>query len=144
MSKISHLPKSVPPKEIPFSLKIKGSNTKFQYTGDFVVKVPNLREMTQIGVELGRLNNGVPLELLDRSTANMHNAIAFLKVALIKGPNWFMNQANDKDEEGMEYGLDTIDVNVPMEIFRKADKCLTEWYKALDGQPKDDSEIPKV
>ena len=59
MSRVSHLPKNVPSKEIPFKFKVKGSvNVNHTYEGDFVVKVPGVREMSKIGVELARLNDG--------------------------------------------------------------------------------------
>lgn len=135
MSKVSHLPKSVPNKELPFSLKVKGSSSGHPYEGDFVVKVPGVREMGKIGIELARLNEGVPLESLDRSTATLHNAIAFLKVALIVGPKWFKNDKLDETEEGMDFGLDTDDVNVPIEIFKKAEGLVSDWHKSLRGAP---------
>ena len=142
MSRTSHLPKNVPFKELPFSLNVKGSSTGFAYTGDFVVKVPSVRETGRIGVELARLSDGVPLEALDNSTANLHNAIAFLRVCLVSAPKWFTNTAEDDGEEGMDFGLDTHDFNVPVEIFKKANKLVLEWNKALKGQPKDE-EAPR-
>jgi len=137
MSKVSHLPKNVPSKELPFKIKVKGSVSGHSYTGDFVVRVPGVRAMGQIGVELARLNDGIPLEHLDKNTARLHNSLAYLKVALIKGPKWFVNTLDDAEEEGMDYGLDTDDINVPIEIFRKADKMVQDWYESLNGQPKD-------
>lgn len=124
MSRVSHLPKNIPNKEIPFKIKVKGSVSRHAYTGDFVVKVPSVRDMGRIGVELAKLNDGIPLEMLDRSTAHLNNAIAFLRVALVKAPNWFVNSLDDEDEQGMEYGLDTDDLNVPVEIFKQAHRRL--------------------
>lgn len=136
MSKVSHLPKSIPSKELPFKIKLKGSVTNHPYEGDFMVVVPTVKEMGKIGLELARLNGGIPLDSLDTSTANLHNAIAYLKVLLKTGPAWFMNEGSDEVEEGMDYGLDTLDVNVPVTIFREADKKIKDWYKSLKGQPK--------
>lgn len=141
MSKVSHLPKSVPSKELPFKIKIKGSATGHLYEADFTVVVPGGREMGRIGLELSRLNEGIPYESLDQSTANLHNAIAFLKVLLKEAPPWFRNSSTDEAEEGMDYGLDTVDINVPITIFREADKKVKEWYKSLKGQPKSDNEV---
>lgn len=138
MSRISNLPKNVPTKELPFHFKAKGRPSGFTYEGDFVVEVPSVRDMSAIGVELAKLNGGVKFESLDVSTANLNNAIAYLKVALKKSPNWFSNSSDDPDEEGIDYGLDTIDLNIPVEIFRKAEKLVAEWYKTLRGEPKDE------
>jgi hypothetical protein len=145
MSKVSHLPKTVPSKEIPFKIKVKGAvNKDHTYEGDFVVRVPETRQMSQMGIELARLNDGVPLEMLDRNTRNINNAIAYLKVNLVKGPAWFVNNMEDSVEEGMDYGLDTLDINVPIAIFQEADKLISKWHKSLRGQPtespKDESE----
>lgn len=142
MSKVSHLPKSVPSKEIPFRIKVKGAVHKSHtYEGEFTVRVPEVRQMSQLGLELAKLNDGIPLEMLDKNTANLNNAIAYLRVNLIKGPAWFVNDKNDAEEEGMAYGLDTMDINVPIEIFRQADKAVKKWYDSLKGQP---DESPKA
>ena len=141
MSKVSHLPKSIPSKEIPFKVKLKGSATGHPYEGDFTVIVPTVREMGKIGLELARLNGGLSLDSLDSSTATLHNAVAYLKVLLKTGPAWFFNDAGNEAEEGMDYGLDTIDINVPVTIFREADKKVKDWYKSLKGQPKSDDQV---
>jgi hypothetical protein len=94
--------------------------------------------MSRIGVELARLGDGVPFELLDKNTATLNNAIAYLKVLLKDGPAWFMNSADDEKEEGMDYGLDTSDINVPVEIFRKANVQINKWHESLQGQPAGD------
>ena len=128
MSKIAGLPKSLPSKEIPFSVKIKGSFSKHTYTGDFTVKVPSVAEISRIGVELARLNDGVPLEALDISTGNLNNCIAFLKVTLKDAPEWFTDGV-----EGLDYGLNTLDVNVAPEVFKKANDLIEGWQKKVRG-----------
>lgn len=137
MSKVSHLPKNVPPKDLPLKVKIKGSTTKHPYEGDFIIEVPNTRQMSRIGIECAKLNDGVAPEALDRSTLNLNNAIAWLRVCVKQGPAWFVNDATDPDEEGMEYGLETMDVNIPIHIFRESQKLITDWYEALKGQPSE-------
>jgi hypothetical protein len=144
MSRVSHLPKSVPSKELAFKFKAKGSTTGHPYSGDFVVVVPQVRQMSRIGVELARLSDGVPFESLDKNTAALNNAIAFLKVCLKEGPAWFMNSPRDEKEEGMDYGLDTEDVNIPVEIFRQADAAVKGWYDSLKGQPDEGSKETKA
>jgi len=135
MSKVAHLPKNVPSKDIPFSIKVKGSITGFEYGGDFVVKVPTGREISRMGVELARLNMGLLNEELDPSTATFHNAIAFLKTCLSECPEWFKNAPGDK-VEGISYGLDSVDANVTIEIFKTANEKVGDWHKSLMGQPK--------
>jgi hypothetical protein len=137
MSKVSHLPKIIPSKEIPFKIKTSGAVTGHTYEGEFVVKVPSVREMSRIGLELARLNDGIPFEMLDKSTAALNNALAFLRITLTEAPKWFVNDSTDLKEEGMAYGLDTLDVNVPMEVFRVADKKVRAWHEALQGQPNE-------
>jgi hypothetical protein len=139
MSRVSHLPKSIPSKEIGFKFKAKGALTGHQYTGDFTVLVPQARQMSRLGVELARLGDGIPFELLDKNTAALNNAIAFLKVCLKEGPAWFVNTPDDEREEGMDYGLDTADVNIPIEIFRQANDLIAQWREKLQGQPAEAS-----
>ena len=136
MSKIySNLPRAIPPKEIPFTVEITGSTTGFKYTGDFTVKVPTVKDMSRIGVLIARLNCGVQFNDLDTSTANLHNAIAYLQACLVDAPKWFINNEND-DEPGIAYGLDTLDVNIPVLIFKKADALVSDWHAALKATQK--------
>lgn len=139
MSRVSHLPKSIPSKELAFKFKAKGSTTNHSYSGDFVVVVPQARQMSRIGVEIARLGDGIPFEALDKNTAALNNAIAFLRVCIKEGPAWFVNSRSDEREEGMDYGLDTDDINVPVEIFRQADALIKGWYDSLKGQPDEGS-----
>jgi hypothetical protein len=138
MSRISHLPKNIPNKEIPFKIKVKGSISKKVYEGDFIVSIPTVRDMSKIGVELSRLSDGIPFEMLDKTTAGINNAVAFLKVTLKDAPAWFINPAEDSEEEGMDYGLDTVDMNVPIEIFAEAQKATSKWYKNLRVTSEDE------
>ena len=138
MSRISNLPKNLPSKEIPFKIKVKGSVSKKVYEGDFTVSVPTVRDMSRIGVELSRLSDGIPFEMLDKTTAGINNAVAFLKVTLKDAPAWFVNSPDDADEDGMDYGLDTVDMNVPVEIFAEAQKATSKWYKNLRVTTEDE------
>ena len=139
MSKVSHLPKSVPSKLLPFKIDVKGGVTGHRYEGHFVVSVPEVRDMSRIGIELAKLNDGVPFELLDSNTRAINNAIAFLKACLREGPAWFVNATEDEGEEGIDFGLATVDANVPIEVFRAADKAIKGWNDSLKGQPADGS-----
>jgi len=137
MSTKTTLPKTIPSKELSFSIKITGSTTAHQYEGDFIVKVPSVRDMSKIGVFLAKLNCGVPFEDLDRSTASLNNAIAFLQACLIEAPKWFTNAEDSDKDPGMAYGLDTLDVNVPVDIFSKANALVQDWHNALKGAQDD-------
>jgi len=127
MSKIKGLPKTLPAREIPFSISIKGAFSEHLYEGDFVVKVGGTKEMSQMGLELAKLNRGVKFEDLDMGTAILHNSIAFLRAYLTEAPEWFTSS------EGMDYGMDTMDTNVPIEIFSKADNLVAEWKLKVRG-----------
>ena len=135
MSNNNALPSTIPSKEIPFTLQIIGSTTQHTYNGDFIVKVPSVRDMSRVGVCLARLNFGVSMSDLDTSTANLNNAIAFLQVCLVDAPKWFTNAAEAK-EPGISFGLDTLDINVPVEIFRKANELVDAWHVSLKASFK--------
>lgn len=126
MTKSTSPMKSMPSTEIPFKFTGKGKITKKSYNGDFLVKVPRVRDMSRIGIELARLNEGVPLEYLDQATANLNNAIAFLKVTVLECPDWFSSS-----DKGMDFGMETLDYNIPIELFRQADKVISDWQKQL-------------
>ena len=135
MSKVGHLPKTVPSREIPFQFKGTGSTTDDKYEGSFTVKVPGVREVSQQGVELARINGGVPQESLDYITATLNNALASLSVYLIDAPEWFT-----KD---MESGMETLDYNIPIEIFKQADQAISDWRQSLKGELKDEGKKSK-
>ena len=130
------LPKAIPSKELPFSVKLTGSTTGQSYEGDFVVKVPSVRDMSKIGIFLAKLGFGVPFEDLDTSTQILNNAVAFLQACLLEAPGWFRNAETDPKTPGMAYGLDTFDVNVPVEIFRQANTLVEGWREALKTPAK--------
>ena len=69
-----------------------------------------------------------PLEALDLSTANLNNCIAFLKVSLSDAPEWFTDNT-----EGVAYGMNTLDVNLAPEVFKKANKLIESWQKRVRG-----------
>ena len=129
MSKVGHLPKTVPSKELSFQFKGTGNTYNVDYEGHFVVKVPGVRELSRHGIELARLNAGVRQEHLDNITATLNNALAALRVFLIECPDWFKE---------MDYGLDTDDYNIPIEIFQEADRLISEWRDSLQGNAEDD------
>jgi len=133
MSKVSKLPKTLPSKNLPFTFKGVGSTTNHKYSGEFVVKVPSTRELSQIGIETAKLSGGVPADYLDTVTATLNKAIAFLSVCLVEAPNWFKNTPEDAHEEGMSFGLDTFDVNIPAEIFKQANDLVQQWHDTLKG-----------
>lgn len=137
MSNIKGLPKTIPSKEIPFDIELTGNVTKEKYSGSFVIKVPGTRERSRIGIEIAKLNGGVRFDDLDEATALLHNAVAFLRVLLIDAPDWFVKR---EDQQGMDYGLDTLDYNVAVDIFLQANHKILEWQKALRGKASDAKE----
>ena len=119
MSEITKLLKDLPPKEIPFSFKEVGSKTKIEYEGNFVIKVPSMKDQSRIGVELAKLGMGMSYNQLDEATAMLNNAIATLSVVVIEAPNWFTQE--------MEFGLNTIDINIPLKLYSKVSELLDKW-----------------
>lgn len=134
MSKVSNLPKMLPSKDLPFDCKITGSTTDHKYSGSFVVEVPTTRQWTAIGVETAKLSGGIPPDMLDSTTFSLNRAIAFLSVCLKEAPDWFVN-APEENKPGISYGLDTLDMNVPIEVWKKADSLIDGWHSALKAQP---------
>ena len=128
MSEVKGLSRTLPPKEIPFQFECTGAITSRDYKGSFTVKVPSVREMSQIGLELSRINQGIPLESLDVNTARLNNAIAFLTVTLTQAPDWFTS------EDDVDYGFGTLDVNLITTLFRQASGLVDDWHKTVRGE----------
>lgn len=134
MSNVKGLSKNIPSKELPFQIKSVGNVTQEAYEGSFVVKVPQTRDRSKIGIELAKLNGGVRFDDLDDSTALLHNAVAYLRVLLLDAPDWFVQP---EEEGGMAFGLDTLDSNVAVDVFLAANAEVIQWQKALKGQADD-------
>lgn len=135
MSKISNLPKTLPEKKIPFEYEGEGETTGHKYKGSFVVQVPQTREISQMGIELAKLCGGIPADLLDSRTGALNRAIAFLSVCLVDAPAWFVNSPDNEEEAGVSYGLDSHDLNIPIEIYKKADELVEGWHQKLRQKP---------
>jgi hypothetical protein len=127
------LPISLPSKELPFNIEVLGAFTSYKYAGSFVVKVPHVSDMGKIGIEVAKLCGGIPSEELPIETALLFNAVAFLRVLLIDAPEWF----TQKDQ--LDYGLNSVDPNVVIEVFNEAKKKVDGWY-ALLSPSKEGSE----
>ena len=132
MSKVASLPKTLPTKDLPFECKITGSATGRKYSGSFVVQVPGTRQLIAIGVETAKLSGGVPPDLLDANTYTLNRSIALLSACLVEAPEWFTNGPDDQ-KPGMSYGLDTFDLNVPIEVSKAADALIDKWHEELKG-----------
>lgn len=126
MSNYEGLPKTVPGRELPFSFKLKDKDG-ISYDGDFIVRVPSAREMGRIGVEMAKLNGGVPLDHLDAGTALLHNAVAYMRVVTIDAPKWFAES---------DCGLDLDNPQVILTVFEKAEKLISDWKAAIHGKSK--------
>lgn len=136
MSKIEGLAKQLPPLEIPFKIKSTGNVSYKNYEGDFVVHVPLVKDMSRIGIELAKLNDGVPHSDLDLGTALLHNAVAYLRVLLVESPDWFW-----KPDE-MDFGMNTLDSNVAIDVFNEADEKVKAWKDALKPKEEKADEKP--
>lgn len=128
MSRVQHLPKKLPSREIPFVFSCEGAVTGEDYSDDFTVLVPDVAMMGRVGIEFAKLNGGVASEMLDGGTYMLHNAVAWLRVCLVDPPAWFV-------EDG--YGLYILDTNVSLKLFTEANGKVQEWKNKLRGQPKD-------
>ena len=134
MGKLSNLPKTLPTKDIPFEYEGVGQLSGHKYPkSTFVVRVPSTRDLTRIGVETAKLSGGVPTDMLDGVTGSLNRAIAFLTVTLAEAPAWFINHPENTVEEGMSYGLDAYDLNIPIEIYQKADELIEGWHAKVRG-----------
>jgi hypothetical protein len=119
----NNLPFTLPPKELLFSISTKGSITGREYTGNFIIIPPRVKEMSKIGLELGMLGAGVKFEDMPFETRILHYAIAYLKVLLVQSPEWFSKE--------MEFGLNSYDPNIIIEIYNLAKEKVDNWYDAL-------------
>ncbi len=129
---MQELPSSLPPKDLPFTIDIEGSITQKKYSGNFIVTVPKVQDMGRIGVEIAHLTGGIPLHQLPQETAVLFNAVAYLKVLLIMAPDWFVKA------DQLNYGMNTLDPNIAIEVFNVAREKVDLWYNSV--RPKTDEE----
>jgi hypothetical protein len=97
------------------------------------VRVPSGRDVSRLGIELAKLNCGLSLSDLEDTIALLHNAIAYSKACLIEAPTWFTNTPENEKEPGINYGLDSPDLNVVIEVFQTASAKVNEWHTTIYG-----------
>lgn len=132
---MQQLPSSLPPKELPFTLEIEGSVTGKKYSGNFIVTVPKVQDMGRIGVEIAKLTGGIPLHQLPQETAILFNAVAYLKVLLIMAPDWFVQSGE------LDYGMNTLDPNIVIEVFNSAREKVDGWYLLIRPKAPEEEKV---
>ena len=125
----------LPVNEHEFEINLLGTTTKEKYQGKFTaVCVPTLRQRSQSAILEANLNQD--LTTLDQDIALMHKFVATLKYRLIKVPDWWVEQG---------YGLDLIDDNITLEIWKIVSNAEIEWHKKVHPEvEKKNKDIMKI
>ncbi len=119
---VKHLPKTIPDKDLDFSIDIQGNLTKENYVGDFKFRIPNLRTRTQIAKIKTLMSGGLEL---DPSTRDQHQMLAYLKATITSSPVWFTQS---------DSGYDLYDMNVVEAIYEKILELEETWLEKIWGK----------
>lgn len=61
--------------------------------GEFTIKRPTIGETSKIGVIMAELREDKPLSAIDRTTAALHEWIAYCQVVVTKAPPWWNTES---------------------------------------------------
>lgn len=124
MNKINDLPEDLPETSHTFQIDIVGAVTKRKFVGEFVCKIPTIKEQAQIAKYEVFLNGDNPV-FLNAGVLKVHKQIAYLKYTLTDIPKFW------RDSEG---GYDLRDPNVIAAVYDEVLAFEEKWYKQIWGE----------
>jgi hypothetical protein len=123
MSKINNLEPKLPETSKTFQIDIRGSATNQRFLGEFVCKIPTLKDQSNIAREQARLNGEYP-DFLNSGVKQLHQELAYLKYTLIDVPKFWRDS---------DLGFELRDQNVVNAVYEEVLKFEDEWLKAIWG-----------
>lgn len=121
MNKVNALPDEMPSTTHMFQFDIVGSVTKKRYLGEFVCKIPTLKDQSSIAKYEAYLNGEFPV-YLNAGVQKLHKWIAYLKYTLTDTPR-FWKESND--------GFDLMDPNVIEALYDEVISFEEKWFKQI-------------
>lgn len=130
MSDVNNLPTDIPPTTSePIQIDLFGNFTKKRYLGEFVCRIPTLKDQSMIGRHESMLNGEFPI-YLDPGVKKLHKWISHLKYTLVDFPSFWRDS---------ELGFTLRDPNVVEAVYEAVIAYENKWYDAIWVKDEADS-----
>lgn len=123
MNKVNNLQEDFPDKNHEFQIDILGRITKRRYVGDFVCKIPTIKDQAMIAKHEAHLNGEFPV-YLDGGIQKIHKMIAYLRFTLTDYPKFWRDS---------DLGYELHDDNVIKAIYDEVIAFENEWLQKVWG-----------
>lgn len=130
MNKINELASTIPDTNHRFQIDLIGSVTKQKFLGEFICKIPTIKDQAQIAKYEAYLNGEFPV-YLNQGVLNVHKWIAYLKFTLVDIPLFWKES---------ELGYNLRDPNIIEAVYDEVLAFEETWYKTIWGTETDGSE----
>jgi hypothetical protein len=107
-----------------FSIDLIGSVTKKRFLGEFVCKLPTIKDQAKIAVYESSLNGEFPMNL-NSGVLNIHKKIAYLRFTLIDIPKFWRDS---------DLGYDLRDPNIIDAVYTEVLSFEDRWVKDVWGE----------
>jgi hypothetical protein len=126
MNKINSLPQEIPETTSTFQIDLVGSVTKKRFLGEFVCKIPTIKDQALIAKYEAHLNGEYPV-YLNSGVLKVHKQIAYLKytIQFDDAPKFW------KDSEG---GYNLRDPNIIEAVYDSVLEFEEKWYREIWGE----------
>jgi len=114
-----------------FQIDMVGSVTKKRFVGDFVCKIPTMKDQSLIAKYEAMLNGEFPV-YLNNGVLKLHKWIAYCKYTLTDIPKFW------RDSDG---GFELRDPNVVEAVYQQVLDFETKWYEEIWGVKELEAEI---
>lgn len=129
MSDFNELEEKLPPTTGEFIIDIIGQVTKKRFLGEFVSKIPTIKDQSMIARHEAKLN-GEYAGYLDEGIRQVHKKIAYLRFTLTDYPKFWRES---------DLGYDLMDVNVIDAVYAEVIDYENKWVNKIwqSGQEKE-------
>lgn len=119
------MPDDIPDTLHEFQIDLLGSITKRKFAGEFVCKIPTIKDQALIGKHEAYLNGEFPV-YLNESILKVHKRIAYLKYTLVEVPRFWKNS---------DGGYELRDPNIIEAVYDEVIRFEEKWYLQIWGEP---------
>lgn len=128
------LDKDLPTTSHEFLLDIQGRLTKRRYLGEFVCKIPTIKDQALIAKHKAMLNGEFPV-YLDPGIVKIHDMIAYLRYTLTDYPKFWRES---------DLGYDLRDDNLIQAVYDEVIDFENNWLKKIwEEEPQKETDEPK-
>lgn len=133
MSKVNNLLETLPETSHTFTLDLIGRITKRRYLGEFVCKIPTLKDQALIDKHRAFLDGEFPI-YLKPGIKKLHEQIAYLRFVLTDIPKFWRES---------DLGYDLRDDNIVEAVYDEVIAFENKWLMAVWEVKEDGSDAEK-